>query len=153
MADPKYIPAGELRAPDYQLIIPSLLEKLADVESLTERVADEFQLNEDDRDNLAIAITEVSNNAIIHGNKFDHSKKVTISFYFDHDVLRVYIKDDGKGFDPLSIDNPLDPQNLLKESGRGIFILKSIMDEVDFKTGLNGTEVKIVKKIKRSVNS
>ncbi len=146
----KYIPADQKRIPDFQLVIPSMLERLSKVEQMTEEFADRYHLQDDDRDNLAIAITELTNNAIIHGNKFDQAKNVIISFYFDNDLISVYIKDHGKGFDPLSIDNPLDPENLLKESGRGIFILRSIMDEVQFLIGDSGTEVKIMKKIKHS---
>ena len=145
-----HIPKDQKRAPDHQLVIPSLLEKLSDVEELTERVAEQHGIDEDDKDNLAIAITELTNNAIIHGNRFDHKKNVTISFYFDNNEVCVYIKDQGTGFDPTSIENPLNPENLLKESGRGIFILRSIMDDVQFHVNEFGTEVKIVKKIKDS---
>lgn len=145
-----HIPKDQKRPPDYQLVIPSLLEKLSEVEELTEKAAEQHDILEDDKDNLAIAITELTNNAIIHGNKFDHKKKVTISFYFDDTEVCVYIKDQGPGFDPLAIGNPLDPENLLKESGRGIFILKSIMDDVQFQVSEFGTEVKIIKKIKHS---
>lgn len=143
-----HIPNDQKRNPDHQLVIPSLLEKLSEVEELTERVAEQHNIDEDDKDNLAIAITELTNNAIIHGNKFDHKKQVTISFYFDNNEIYVYIKDQGTGFDPTSIENPLEPENLLKESGRGIFILRSIMDDVKFHVSPSGTEVKIVKKIK-----
>ena len=145
-----HIPKDQKRSPDYQLVIPSLLEKLSEVEELTEKAAEQHGILEDDKDNLAIAITELTNNAIIHGNKFDHQKKVTISFYFEDKEVSVYIKDQGPGFDPLAIGNPLDPENLLKESGRGIFILKSIMDDVQFQVSEFGTEVKIIKKIKHS---
>lgn len=144
-----YIPPDQSRAPDFQLAIPSDLKRLDEVEQLTEQVASRYDLKDDDRDNLAIAVTELANNAIIHGNKLDPSKHVLLSFYFDNDRLLVYIKDHGRGFDPSSIGNPLDPENLLKESGRGIFILRSIMDDVQFQFAGDGTVVKIVKKIKR----
>jgi serine/threonine-protein kinase RsbW len=146
----KYVPSDQSRAPDYQLVIPSMLERLNDVEDMTEKFADRYHLSDDDRDNLAIAITELTNNAIIHGNKYDQAKNVTVSFYFENNIISVYILDQGQGFDPSSIDNPLEPENLLKESGRGIFILRSIMDDVQFRNGDAGTEVKIVKKIKPS---
>jgi len=144
-----HIPKGQSRTPDYQLVIPSELDKLNDVEMMTEKVAEELSLIEDDRDNLAIAITELANNAIIHGNHYDYHKKVIISFYHDNDHLQVYIKDEGSGFDPLAVDNPLDPENLMKESGRGIFILRSLMDDVRFDVSNHGTEVMILKKISK----
>lgn len=142
-----HIPARESREPDYQIVIPSLLERLNEIEELTERVGSEHRLTEDDRDNLAIAITETVNNAIIHGNKLDARKNVIISYYFDPNAVRVYIKDHGTGFDPSHLENPLDPENILKESGRGIFILRSIMDDVDFIHSADGTEVCITKKV------
>lgn len=143
-----HIPAGQSRKPDFQLVIPSALEKLAEIEAMTERIAETYHLNEDDRDNLAIAITELSNNAIIHGNRYEYHKKVIISFYHENDSIRVYIKDEGNGFDPTRVDDPLQPENLMKESGRGIFILKSLMDDVSFNITPQGTEVMIFKKIK-----
>lgn len=142
-----YIPASETREPDYQIVIPSLLQRLNEIEDLTERVAAEHHMSEDDRDNLAIAITETVNNAMIHGNKLDPKKNVIISFYFDTQTLRVYIRDQGVGFDPSHVGNPLDPENIMKESGRGIFILRSIMDGVDFIRLNDGTEVRITKKV------
>jgi serine/threonine-protein kinase RsbW len=147
-ADIIHVPAGQSRKPDYQLVIPSALEKLADIEAMTERIAEVYHLSEDDRDNLAIAITELSNNAIIHGNRYEYHKKVIISFYHENDSIRVYIKDEGGGFDPTRVDDPLQPENLMKESGRGIFILKSLMDDVSFNITPKGTEVMILKKIK-----
>lgn len=146
-ADIIHIPAGQTRKPDYQLVIPSALEKLTDIEAMTERIAEAYHLSEDDRDNLAIAITELSNNAIIHGNRYEYHKKVIISFYHENDSIRVYIKDEGSGFDPTRVDDPLQPENLMKESGRGIFILKSLMDDVSFNVTPQGTEVMILKKI------
>jgi len=143
-----HIPFDQKRKADFQLEIPSKLESLVDVEALTEKVADKYRIQGDDRDNLAIAITEMVNNAIIHGNKFDQAKKVVVSFYYDKGSLSVYIKDNGTGFDPNNVGNPLDPENLMKESGRGIFILKSIMDDVHFHYSPNGMEVQITKKIK-----
>lgn len=142
-----HIPSDQTRQPDFQMVIPSLLEKLGEVENATEKISTDRGLSEDDRDNLAIAITELTNNAIIHGNKYDAKKHVTISFYFNDGCVCVYIKDEGPGFDPLAIGNPLDPENLMKESGRGIFILKSIMDNVEFIVSKQGTEAKITKNL------
>jgi len=130
---------------DLQLVIPSTLEKLADVELYVEKVAKEMGFNEDDKDSLAIAVSEAVTNAIIHGNKQDRRKKVFIRFRLSADRITVYVKDEGEGFDPNRLENPLDPENILRETGRGIFILKSIMDEVSFDFSKGGTEVKIVK--------
>jgi serine/threonine-protein kinase RsbW len=144
-----HIPFDQTRQPDFQIKVPSLLQSLKEIETLTDRVADQYRICEDDRDNIAIAITEVANNAIIHGNKLNYKKTVIISFYFDPPMMSVYIKDEGNGFNPNQLGNPLDPENLLKETGRGIFILRSLMDDVQFHLCPIGTEVKIVKKINR----
>ena len=130
---------------DLQLTIPSTLEKIADVELYVDKVTQKMGFSEDERDNLAIAVSEAVTNAILHGNKKDRRKKVTIRFRLSADKVTVYVKDEGEGFDPGQLKNPLDPENILKETGRGIFILKSIMDEVDFDFSKGGTEVKIVK--------
>ena len=142
-----YLPSSESEAPYHQLIIPSSLDQLEKIEQAIEVVGKEWGLVEDDRDNLAIAVTELANNAIIHGNKLNYSKSVTISFYYADGNVRIYVKDCGGGFDPAHLDNPLAPENILKESGRGIFILKSIVDKVDFFINSNGTEVRISKTI------
>ena len=125
--------------------MPSSLDQLVEIENVIERLGAEWKLTEDDRDNLAIAITELTNNAIIHGNKLDHNKNVVVSFYLDDSKIRVYVKDNGNGFNPDNVANPLDPENLLKETGRGIFILRSMVDDVQFFFSEKGTEVKIVK--------
>ncbi len=130
----------------FSIEIPSILAKLTDVEKLSEKVSRKAGLSEEDTDNLAIAVTEAVNNSIKHGNDLDTKKKVTVDFLLDPKKITVRICDEGGGFDPTNLDNPLDPENLLKESGRGIYILKAIMDKVDFKFTKTGTEVIMVKK-------
>ena len=133
---------------DYELTIPSTLDEIEAVEKLTEKAADEFGFSEDDKDSLAIAVTEAVNNAILHGNKQDKNKKVFIKFEFHNNKLTVKIKDQGNGFNPDKIGDPLAPENLLKESGRGVFILSSLMDDIKFNFGKNGTEIILIKEKK-----
>lgn len=130
---------------EYEIVIPSSLDQIEVVESLAEKAADVMHFNDDEKDSLAIAVTEAVNNAIIHGNKLDKNKKVHIRFAFEGKKIIVTIKDEGQGFDPESLTDPLAPENLLKESGRGIFILKSLMDEVEFSFNSSGTILKMVK--------
>jgi serine/threonine-protein kinase RsbW len=85
------------------------------------------------------------NNAIHHGNRDDRNKKVYIKLIKRPHQIDIVIRDDGGGFDPNSIADPLDPENLFKESGRGIFIVKSLMDDVKFEFNQNGTEVTLIK--------
>lgn len=144
-----HIPFDQKRPADHQLVLPSLLDSLNQIDQLTEKLSEQMEFSEDDRDNIAIAVTEVANNAIMHGNKLDYDKNITISFYQDNDRLTIYIKDEGRGFNPKELGNPLEPSNILKETGRGIFILRSLMDDVQFYTNSTGTEVKIVKMIRK----
>ncbi|MFQ5708397.1 MAG: ATP-binding protein [bacterium] len=132
----------------FEIVIPSKLDRIESVEKLSERAADVMQFSDDEKDSLAIAVTEAVNNAIIHGNKRDASKKVFINFKFEGKKLIVIVKDEGQGFDPNDLRDPLDPQNLLKESGRGIFILKALMDEVNFEFEKGGTVIKMAKEKK-----
>ncbi len=143
-----HIPFDQNRQADQQLVLPRLLESLNQIDQMTEQISESMEFSEDDRDNIAIAVTEVANNAIMHGNKLDYHKTVTVSFYEDENRLSIYIKDEGRGFNPKELGNPLDPSNILKETGRGIFILRSLMDDVQFHNNSTGTEVKIVKIIR-----
>ncbi len=129
-----------------EMVIPSSLERIEEVERMAEEAADRMRFNEEDKDSLAIAVTEAVNNAIIHGNKRDAAKKVVIRFVFQENGLLVSVKDEGEGFDPGQLSDPLAPENLLKESGRGIFILSSLMDDVTFHFEGGGTEIRMLKK-------
>ncbi len=131
-----------------EMVIPSSLEKIEDVERLAEEAADLMEFDEESKDSLAIAVTEAVNNAIIHGNKRDTNKKVIIRFVFQENRLLVIVKDEGEGFNPDQIGDPLAPENLLKESGRGIFILSSLMDDVQFNFDKDGTELRMIKEKK-----
>ena len=134
------------RETDFRMVIQSTLDEIESVEKLAEKAAQKMNFDEDEKDSLAIAVTEAVNNAIIHGNKEDESKKVIIEFTFDEDVLTVTIEDEGKGFNPDSLRDPLAPENLLKENGRGIFILSSLMDDVDYDFEAVGTKLVMTKK-------
>lgn len=97
--------------------------------------------SEDQRDNLSIAVTEAVGNAIVHGNKKDPNKKVEIIFEIQNDQIQISVVDEGSGFNLEQLADPLDPDNVMKESGRGIFILKTLMDDVDFTFSAKGTTI------------
>jgi len=132
---------------EMRLTIPSRLEVLSQVDKFASDIANKLNLTDDQKDNLAIAVTEAVGNAIVHGNKKNPEKTVSICFQIKKDSIRVSITDQGSGFQPAELANPLDPQNVMKESGRGIFILKSIMENVRFSFSPKGTTV--VFKMKR----
>lgn len=130
----------------YEMTIPSDANRIKDVEKITERIAKYMKFSEDDRDSLAIAVTEIVGNAISHGNRNDAKKSVSITFDYFGDTIIVHIQDEGEGFNEEEIDDPLHPENLLKESGRGIFIVKALIDEIEISRNEKGTLVRLVKK-------
>ncbi len=90
--------------------------------------------------NFQIACSEALINSIVHGNNEDENKKVHTTLEYDEKTLTVKIKDEGKGFDMNSLPDPTLKENLLKESGRGIYIMKSLVDEFHCNSSGNGTE-------------
>ena len=132
----------------YQMVIESDLSNVQKVEKIVEKIAKYMKFSEEEQDSLAISVTEIVGNAIVHGNKKNKNKKVTVDFDYKDDTITVSIQDEGDGFNEKTIANPLEPENLLKESGRGIFIVRALMDEVDFIRSKKGTIVRLVKKTK-----
>lgn len=130
----------------YRIVIKSDLRNVARVEKVTEKIANYMHFTDEEKDSLAIAVTEIVGNAIVHGNKRDKKKKVTVDFEYQNKTIIVTIQDEGEGFDIAEIANPLEPENLLKESGRGIFIVRALMDTVEFMNTGTGTQVRLIKK-------
>lgn len=129
-----------------ELSIPSRTEHLSIVNRVAEELAEQLAMGEDDRDAVATSVIEAATNAIQHGNRNDASKKVTIRFIVRPGRLEVTIKDQGSGFDPSTVDDPLKPENLLRERGRGVYLIRAFMDEVRFshRNG-RGMAVRLVK--------
>lgn len=117
------------------------------VEEMLEHFFSEAGLEKEDIENLGIATTEIVNNAIHHGNRDDQLKKVYIEFKKYQSRVEISIRDDGSGFNPETIADPLEPENMFKESGRGIFIVRSLMDDVQYHFSPQGTQVVLVKYI------
>jgi serine/threonine-protein kinase RsbW len=92
-----------------------------------------------------MAVREAAVNAILHGNSYNPAKQVTASFEANSDALVVRIADQGTGFDPGNIPDPLAPENILRGSGRGIFLIRAFMDEVHFRQLHPGTELTLIK--------
>ena len=132
----------------YRMTIPSDQSNIQKVEKITEQIAEHMHFSDEEKDSLAISVTEIVGNAIVHGNKKDINRNVSIDFEYKDDQITVKIQDEGKGFNENEIANPLEPENLLKESGRGIFIVRALMDSVDIKNNDTGTLIRLVKKRK-----
>lgn len=126
---------------------PSDVEYLEKVEQMSSEFATKAGFDESTVDDLSIALTELVNNAIHHGNKNDPNKNVTVKFHLAGIKLSISIADEGGGFSPNTINDPLHPDNLMSDSGRGIYLVKALMDDVEYKISENGTEVIISKNI------
>ncbi len=124
-----------------QINIPSLSENIRIVESFIDNAKEKFRLDDDIYGNIMIAVTESVNNAIMHGNKNDRSKNVTLSLSLNNNTINFTISDEGIGFDFQNLPDPTSPENLDKPSGRGIFLMKHLSDEVNFSN--NGSLVEL----------
>ncbi len=121
-----------------ELIIPSRQDYLARVDQYTERIVRDLCLPSQMLDDVAISISEAVNNAIVHGNKLDENKRVVIRYYHCAKYLRLVVRDEGPGFSMDAVPDPRQKQNLLKPSGRGILIMRHLMDRVFFRKLKNG---------------
>jgi len=113
--------------------VPSLMENIRMIESFIDNAKDRFHLDDDIYGNIMIAVTEAVNNAIKHGNSNDKGKNVYLSLSLDESMIKFVIKDEGTGFDYGNLPDPTAPENLEKPGGRGIFLMKHLSDEVEFK--------------------
>ena len=116
---------------------PDLLPELE--ESIIE-LAKKYKLNDVKLNSLALSFSEAASNSMVHGNKLDVNKKVKITIKVDNDKMTVIIKDEGKGFNLDTIPDPTKPENILKDSGRGIHIMRSFLLDLRYNFTPNGTE-------------
>ncbi|HCY77026.1 MAG TPA: ATP-binding protein [Ignavibacteriales bacterium] len=126
--------------PKYFLEIESTPNNLITVEEFVNYFSIELGLDPEKINGLLLAVTEATTNAIIHGNKNNKLKMVRIYVYVDNSTLTVKIKDEGKGFDPSIVPDPTDPENLLKDSGRGLYLMRVYMDGLTYNQTPEGTE-------------
>src|SRR5687767_6437310 len=113
--------------------IPSITENIRMIESFIDNAKERFELDDDIYGNIMIAVTEAVNNAIKHGNAGDKTKNVQLSLSLNDSLLKFIIKDEGRGFDFQNLPDPTAPENLEKIGGRGIFLMKHLSDQVEFR--------------------
>jgi serine/threonine-protein kinase RsbW len=135
-----------------RLQIPSHFDMLDVVQVVSDRMGQMADLDEDSIHWIGVAVRESVINAIKHGNREHPQKLVTVEFSFtpleSPTELVVSVTDQGEGFDPDVVANPLDPENILKSSGRGIFFMRSFMDDVRLQRAPDGgMEVRMRKKL------
>lgn len=116
-----------------QIQIPSLPENIRIVESFIDNAKEKYQLDDDIYGNIMIAVTESVNNAILHGNKSDNKKNVSLLLSLEKSQIRFTVEDQGPGFDYENLPDPTLPENISKPGGRGIFLMRNLSDEVSFK--------------------
>jgi serine/threonine-protein kinase RsbW len=112
--------------------IPAISDNIRMIESFIDNSKERFDLNEDLYGNIMIAVTEAVNNAIKHGNRSNAEKNVTLTLNLTNSEIKFKIEDQGPGFDYHNLPDPTAPENLEKTSGRGIFLMKHLADEVSF---------------------
>lgn len=133
----------------FQLICVSDPKEVGKVETFLKSVNKVAKLDDGTFYRLLIASTEAINNGIMHGNKSDPSKRVCITCTLKPGALVVKVQDEGEGFDYEHVPNPIDEANLMKESGRGIFLMRSMMDKVAYRKNKHGTIVAMTINLKR----
>jgi serine/threonine-protein kinase RsbW len=127
--------------------LDSTLETVDSAEEKATQIATELGFSEDEVMQISMAVREGAVNAVLHGNAYAPDKKVTLAFERTAHELIITIQDQGKGMDLSKIPNPLAPENLLKTSGRGIFLMRSFMDIVEIRPSQMGTILKLIKHV------
>ena len=126
--------------------LESTLESVDNAEQIVLAEAQTLGLDDDDLYRVGIAIRECMVNAVVHGNRYNSRKKVHLKVERTADRLTIVVRDEGEGFDPNTVPDPLAGENLLRGSGRGVMLMQSFMDEFQISQGQpQGTEVKMVK--------
>ena len=128
-----------------RMTLESALSSVDPVEQKAEALAREAGFDDDTSSQIAMVVREAVINAILHGNQKDPAKRVHCSFELTAAALKICIADEGPGLDPDTVPDPLAPENILRSSGRGIFLMRAIMDEVHFHQLEPGTEIELIK--------
>jgi serine/threonine-protein kinase RsbW len=127
---------------DNLIKLPSRIDYLKRVENLISNLSSHYNISSETRDKISLAVLEAVNNAILHGNKLDHKKNVSIRFQVNERCISCVIKDEGDGFNFLCLPDPTLPENLEKIHGRGVFLMNHLADSVHYSA--EGRHVKMV---------
>lgn len=130
-----------------RLVLPSHIEAVGAAAAAVAEFVQSCGVGEEAAFGIDMAVREAVTNAMVHGNQEDETKSVEVVFNCMGNALEIEVKDQGEGFDPTAVPDPTDPVNILKTSGRGIFLMRSFMDEVEWSARPEGgTLVRMVKK-------
>ncbi len=137
-----------------EVTLESTLKNVEVAEEISRGVSATAGLDPEASFQVEMAVHETVINAICHGNHQDPSKSVVLKFLIFEDRLEIHVRDEGKGFDPGSLPDPVAEENLLNVSGRGIFLVRKFMDEFKVETSAgSGTEVMMVKHLNSKIES
>lgn len=129
-----------------RLVLPSRIESVEQAAAAAEEIARRSGLSPEAAYGVDMALREAVSNAVVHGNKRDENKEVFVTFTSSPGVLEIAVSDQGSGFDYESIPDPTAEENVLKTSGRGIFFMRTFMDDVSYsRTDEGGTTVHMKK--------
>ena len=127
--------------------MPSHIEAVANAAAAASDFVKSCGLDEQTAFGIDMAVREAVTNAMVHGNQEDEAKSVEVIFNCLGNAVEIEIRDQGEGFDPAEVPDPTEPANILKTSGRGIFLMRTFMDEVEwFARPEGGTTVRLVKR-------
>ena len=118
-----------------QLNLQSSADEVYRIESFVDDLKQWLGFGDDTYSKIMLALSEAVNNAIVHGNRKDTDKEVRIDAWCSSNNLNISVKDEGEGFNPDKLPDPLKEENLLKEGGRGVFLIKQYCDAVEYKDG------------------
>jgi len=121
------------------------MESVGEVEAAADKLAVDAGLDEDERFHVTMAVHEAAINAVLHGNDYNPALQIDVSMENTGDNLVFIIADQGRGFDPDSLPDPSAPENILRGTGRGIFLIRSLMDELHFRQLHPGMELTLIK--------
>jgi len=122
----------------FHLAIGSRFENIELVQVVLKDCLQRMGMDDDTQHWVDVAVREALANAIKHGNAQDPARQVQVDLVLAHSELVIQVEDEGVGFDPSRLDNPLSPENLLRPNGRGIFYMKSFMDDIHYGAGPGG---------------
>ena len=130
-----------------RLVLPSHIEAVADAAVAVTDFIRNCGVSEEAAFGVEMAVREAVTNAMVHGNQEDESKSVEVIFNCHANELEVEVRDQGEGFDPASVPDPTNAENLLKTSGRGIFLMRTFMDQIEWiNRPEGGTMVRMTKR-------
>ncbi len=124
----------------YEKEIQSDPELLPELEEFILEIAKKYNIHDEKLNGLALSFSEAASNSVVHGNKLDKTKKVKITIHVNDKKMTITIKDEGKGFNLQAVPDPTRPENILKDNGRGIHIMRSFLTDLHYNFTPSGTE-------------